>query len=31
VDAYKAAHPNENVVVVDIYNYFNLLAQDLQG
>lgn len=30
VDAYKAAHPNENVVVVDIYNYFNLLAQDLE-
>ncbi len=29
VEAYKAAHPNENVVVVDIYNYFNLLAQDL--
>lgn len=31
VEAYKAAHPNENVVVVDIYNYFNLLAQDLDN
>ena len=30
VEAYKAAHPDENVVVVDIYNYFNLLSQDLQ-
>lgn len=29
VEAYKAAHPNENVVVVDIYNYFHLLTQDL--
>lgn len=29
VDAYKAAYPYENVVVVDIYNYFNLLRQDL--
>ncbi len=29
VDAYKAANPYENVVVVDIYNYFNLLRQDL--
>ncbi len=31
VENYKAAHPNENVVVVDIYNYFNLLAQDLEN
>jgi hypothetical protein len=31
VEAYKAAHPGENVVVVDIYNYFNLLAQDLES
>ncbi len=31
VEGYKAAHPNENVVVVDIYNYFNLLAQDLES
>ncbi|MBE6660311.1 MAG: hypothetical protein E7605_02795 [Ruminococcaceae bacterium] len=30
VEAYKDAHPDENVVVVDIYNYFNLLAQDLE-
>jgi hypothetical protein len=30
VEAYKAANPNENVVVVDIYNYFNLLRQDLE-
>lgn len=29
VDAYQAAYPHENVVVVDIYNYFNLLRQDL--
>jgi hypothetical protein len=31
VEAYKAAHPGERVVVVDIYNYFNLLAQDLES
>ncbi len=31
VEAYKAAHPDENVVVVDIYNYFNLLKQDLES
>ena len=31
VEQYKADHPNENVVVVDIYNYFNLLAQDLEN
>lgn len=31
VDKYKAAHPDENVVVVDIYNYFNLLRQDLES
>lgn len=31
VDQYRAAHPDENVVVVDIYNYFNLLAQDLDN
>ena len=31
VEAYRAAHPDENVVVVDIYNYFNLLAQDLEN
>ena len=30
VEAYKTAHPNENVVVVDIYNYFHLLTQDLE-
>ena len=30
VEGYKAAHPDENVVVVDIYNYFNLLKQDLE-
>jgi hypothetical protein len=30
VEQYKAAHPNKNVVVVDIYNYFNLLEQDLE-
>ena len=30
VEQYKADHPNENVVVVDIYNYFNLLRQDLE-
>lgn len=31
VEQYKADHPNENVVVVDIYNYFNLLKQDLES
>lgn len=29
VELYQEAHPDQEVVVVDIYNYFDLIAQDL--
>ena len=30
VELYQEAHPNQKVVVVDIYNYFELVRQDLE-
>ena len=30
VDLYKEANPDKNVIVVDIYNYFKLMEQDLK-
>lgn len=30
VELYQQAHPDQKVVVVDIYNYFDLVAQDLK-
>ena len=30
VENYQEANPDKNVIVVDIYNYFRLMEQDLE-